>query len=75
MADPTRLRLSELKRALRWLRAQYERRAGEAARGEDRTIERIRRSKAQRAGEAGGPYEAADGAEGGGSAGSGEEAR
>ena len=39
--------LSELKRALRWLRAQYRRRAEEAARGQDRVIERIRKSKAK----------------------------
>jgi hypothetical protein len=34
-------RLSELKRALRWLRAQYQRRAEETAQGQDRLIERI----------------------------------
>jgi len=41
-------RLSELKRALRWLREQYRRRAEEAASGKDRTIERIRRSRAKK---------------------------
>jgi hypothetical protein len=30
---------------LRWLKAQYQRRADEAASGQDRTIERIRKSK------------------------------
>jgi streptomycin 3"-adenylyltransferase len=39
--------LSDLKRALRWLRAQYQRRAEEAAQGQDRFIERVRKSKAQ----------------------------
>jgi hypothetical protein len=38
-------RLSELKRALRWLREQYQRRAEEAAAGRDRAIERIRKSR------------------------------
>jgi hypothetical protein len=41
-------RLSDLKRALRWLRAQYQKRAEEAARGQDRMIERIRKSKTVR---------------------------
>ncbi len=41
-------RLSELKRALRWLRAQYLRRAEEAARGQDRMIERIRKSRTKK---------------------------
>ncbi len=40
-------RLSDLKRALRWLRAQYQGRAEEAAKGQDRMIERIRQSKAK----------------------------
>ena len=40
-------RLSDLKRALRWLRPQYERRAEEAARGQDRVIERIKKSKSK----------------------------
>jgi hypothetical protein len=38
-------RLSDLKRILRWLQAQYQRRAEEAARGQDRVIERIRKAK------------------------------
>jgi hypothetical protein len=42
-------RLSELKRALRWLREQYQRRAEEAAAGQDRAIERIRKSKIMKA--------------------------
>ena len=42
-------RLSDLKRALRWLRAQYQRRAEEAASTEDRMIERIRRARAKKA--------------------------
>jgi hypothetical protein len=46
MPDPGPLRLSELKRALRWLRAQYRRRADEAARGEERLIDRIRKARA-----------------------------
>lgn len=37
--------LSDLKRAMLWLRAQYQRRAEEAARGQDRVIERIRKSR------------------------------
>ena len=41
-------RLSDLKRALRWLRAQYQRRAEEAARGQDRMIERISGDHARR---------------------------
>jgi hypothetical protein len=41
-------RLSELKRALRWLKEQYQRRAEEAASGKDRAIERIRRSRAKK---------------------------
>ncbi len=41
-------RLSELKRALRWLRAQYQRRAEDAASTQDRMIERIRKAKARR---------------------------
>ena len=40
--------LSELKRALRWLRAQYQKRAEEAARGQDGIIERIRKAKEKR---------------------------
>jgi hypothetical protein len=39
--------LSDLKRALRWLKAQYQRRAEETPSGQDRTIERIRKSKAK----------------------------
>jgi hypothetical protein len=42
-------RLSDLKRALRWLKAQYQRRAEEAASSQDRTIERIRKTKAKEA--------------------------
>ena len=45
----TAWRVSDLKRALRWIKAQYQRRAEEAAFGQDRTIERIRKSKAKRA--------------------------
>jgi hypothetical protein len=41
-------RLSDLKRALRWLKAQYQTRAKEAARGQDRVIERIRKLKANK---------------------------
>jgi len=44
-------RLSDLKRALRWLRAQYQRRAEEAASNQDRIIERIRKAKAEKAAE------------------------
>jgi hypothetical protein len=44
-------RLSELKRALRWLRDQYQRRAEEAASSQDRMIERIRKAKAEKAAE------------------------
>jgi hypothetical protein len=49
-AMPKRItpRLSELKRALRWLKEQYRRRAEEAASGQDRTIERIRKSRVRR---------------------------
>jgi hypothetical protein len=39
---------SDLKRALRWLRAQYQQRAEQVARGKDRMIERIRKSKAKK---------------------------
>jgi hypothetical protein len=38
-------RLSDLKRALRWLRAQYQKRAEEAAATQDHMIERIRKAK------------------------------
>ena len=38
-------RLSDLKRALRWLWAQFQRQAEEAARGQDRVIQRIRKSR------------------------------
>ena len=38
-------RLSELKRALRWLREQYRSRADEATRDQDRMLERIRKLK------------------------------
>ena len=41
-------RLSDLKRALRWLRAQYQRRAEEATSTHDRMIERIRKAKAKK---------------------------
>jgi len=41
-------RLSDLKRALRWFRAQYQRRAEEAASTQDRMIERIRKTKAKK---------------------------
>lgn len=75
MADPTRLRLSDLKRALRWLQIQYQRRAEETARGEDRMIERIRRSKADAAGADPRGQTPANGTGRGGTAGSGEEAR
>jgi hypothetical protein len=36
---------ARLKRAFRWLRAQYQKRAEEAASGNDRMIERIRKTK------------------------------
>ncbi len=42
-------RLSDLKRALRWLRTQYQRRAEEAASTHDRMIEGIRKAKAKKA--------------------------
>ena len=42
-------RPSDLKRALRWLRAQNQRRAEEAASTQDRMIERIRKAKARKA--------------------------
>jgi len=42
-------RLSDLKRALQWLRAQYQKRAEEAASTQDRMIKRIRRAKAKKA--------------------------
>ncbi len=41
--------LSDLKRALRWLRAQYQKRAEETASTQDRMIERIRKAKARKA--------------------------
>jgi hypothetical protein len=47
MSEQKAPRLSDMKRALRWLRAQYQRRAEEPARGQDRVIERIRKSKAK----------------------------
>jgi hypothetical protein len=45
---PEAPRLSDPKRALRWLRAQYQRRAEEAARGQDRMIECIRKAKVKK---------------------------
>lgn len=41
-------RVSDLKRALRWVRAQYQSRAEEATRGQDRMIERIRKTRADK---------------------------
>jgi len=49
MSERRASRLSKLKRALRWLRAQYQRRAEEAASTQDRMIERIRKAKAKKA--------------------------
>jgi hypothetical protein len=49
MPEQKASRLSDLKRALRWLRAQYQRRAEEAASTQDRMIERIRKAKAKKA--------------------------
>ena len=42
-------RLSDLKRSLRWLQAQYQRRAEKAASTKNRMIERIRKVKARKA--------------------------
>jgi len=49
MSERKAPRLSDLKRALRWLRPQYQRRADEAASGQDRMIERIRKAKTRKA--------------------------
>jgi hypothetical protein len=49
MSGHKKPRLSALKRALRWLKKQYQRRAEEAASGKGRVIERIRKSKAKKA--------------------------
>jgi hypothetical protein len=41
-------RLSDLKRVLRWLGAQYQKRAEETASNQDRMIERIQKAKAKK---------------------------
>ena len=55
----TAWRVSDLKRALRWIKAQYQRRAEEAASGQDRTIERIRKIKSEKDGSFAYPLRAA----------------